>query len=86
MEQRQRTGLAATLSIVASVGSYVLTCSGHPIWALVAAIVSIPLGIVGFVMAASPKVGGGILSIASILLGVVAAIVAILGMVGVMVF
>lgn len=81
MQQGQRTGIAATLSIIASVGSYVLTCTGRPVWALVAAVLSIPLGIVGFVMAASPKVSGGILSIASIVLGALAAIVAIVGMV-----
>ena len=83
MEQEQRTGIAATISIIASIGSYVLTCTGHPIWALIAAILSIPLGILGFVMAASPRVGGGILSIASICLGALAALIAILGIIGV---
>ncbi len=79
MDQPQRTGIAATLSIIASVGSYLLTCTANPGWGLLAAIISIPLGIIGFVMAASPRVSGGILSIVSILLGVLAAIIAIIG-------
>ncbi len=82
----QRTGMAATLAIIAAVGSYVATCTGHPVWGFVAALISIPLGILGLVFSASPRVGGGILSIASIVLGGIGLVLAILGMVGVMVF
>lgn len=78
----QRTGIAAALSIIAAIGSYVLTCTGSPLWGLLAAMVSIPLGIVGFVIAASPKVSGGILSIVAIVVGALGAIVAILGLIG----
>jgi len=86
MEQQEKTGIFATISIVAAVGSYIATCMGHPVWGLVAALASIPLGIVGLVLSASPRVGGGMLSIAAIALGALGLIFAILGMVGVALF
>jgi hypothetical protein len=82
----QRTGLAATLSIFAAIGSFIATCAGHPLWGLVAAIVAIPLGVLGFVLAASPRVSGGILSIVAMVLGAVGAIFAVLGIAGVVLF
>lgn len=82
MEREQKTGLAATLSILAALGAYVLTCVGQPGWGLLAAIASIPLGLIGFVMAASPKVSGGILSIVAIILGALATIVSLLVFIG----
>lgn len=86
MEAReQRTGLAALVSIIAAVGSYITTCTGHPIWGLVLALVSVPLGVLGLVMAASPRVSGGMMSIAAIVLGAIGLVVAILGILGVMI-
>lgn len=82
MEREQKTGVAATLSIVAAIGAYVLTCVGQPGWGLLAAIFSIPLGLIGFVMAASPKVSGGILSIVAIILGALATIISLLVFIG----
>lgn len=78
----QRTGIVATLSILLALGSFLLTCTGNPIWGLVAAIVSIPLGAVGLAISASPRVSGGMFSIAAIVLGAIAVVVAILGIVG----
>lgn len=88
MEQRieQRTGIAAAISILAAVGSYILTCMGHPVWGLILALISVPAGIIGLVMAASPRVSGGILSIVAIILGAIGVLVAVLGIVGVIVF
>ena len=82
----QRTGTAATVSIIAAIGSYVATCTGHPIWGLVAAIVAIPAGAIGLLMSASPRIKGGIMSIVAMVLGVVGLVVAILGMAGAIVF
>ncbi|MEX1017067.1 MAG: hypothetical protein WDZ31_10010 [Phycisphaeraceae bacterium] len=84
-EREQRTGIAATISIIAAIGSYIVTCTGHPIWGLVLAVVSIPVGVVGLVISASPKVAGGMISIAAIVLGVIGLVVAILGMLGMLV-
>lgn len=88
MEQRieQRTGIAAAISILAAVGSYILTCMGHPVWGLILALISVPAGITGLVMAASPRVSGGILSIVAIILGAIGVLVAVLGIIGVIVF
>ncbi|MFA9479435.1 hypothetical protein ACERK3_14190 [Phycisphaerales bacterium AB-hyl4] len=83
--REQRTGIAATISIIAAIGSYVTTCAGHPIWGFVLALVSIPLGVVGLVISASPRVTGGMISIAAIVLGGLGLIVAIFGMLGVLV-
>ncbi|MFO7962986.1 MAG: hypothetical protein R6U50_03610 [Desulfobacterales bacterium] len=82
----QRTGTSATFSIVAAVGSYLLTFTGHPVWGLIVGFISLPLGLAGIIFAASPRVSGGILSLAAILLGVGAVAVSILGIIGVILF
>jgi hypothetical protein len=82
----QKTGLAATLAIVAAAGSYILTFSGRPVLALFAAILSLPLGIAGLLMAASPRVKGGILSLAAIALGAIGIVLSVLGMLGAIIF
>lgn len=82
----QKTGFVATLSLIAAVASYFLTFTGHPLWGLLTALVSIPLGIIGIIMAASPRVGGGMLSIFAIVLGVFAAGLAVLGTIGAVIF
>jgi len=69
-----RIGMAATLSIVAAIGSFFV----NPLPGFFLALVAIFLGIIGFVMAASPRVRGGILSIFSIILGVAGLLVSIL--------
>ena len=82
----QRTGVAATLSILAAIGSYIAVCAGHPGWGLLLAVLSVPLGLVGLIMAASPRVSGGIMSIVAMVLGIVGIVVALLGVVGVVIF
>jgi hypothetical protein len=82
----QKAGVSATLAIILAVGSYILSFSGRPGWGLVAALFSIPLGAVGLIRSVSPRVGGGVLSIAAIVLGVVAIGMAVLVMIGVLLF
>ncbi len=79
----QRRGTTATLSIIAAIGAYFLTFSGYPILGLITGVVSLPLGIIGLIVAASPRVSGGIISIFAILLGAGAIIAGILGVFGV---
>src|SRR5882762_3816932 len=76
----QRMGTGAILAVIASLGSMFLWCSGRPVIGLVLAIVAIPLGLFGFVRAASPEVSGGIASILSIIVGVVGVGVALVAM------
>jgi hypothetical protein len=82
----QKTGTLAVGAIIAAVISFFLTFTGHPVFGLFCAIISIPLGIIGLMMAASPRVGGGLLSIAAIIIGVIATGVAVLGGIGAIIF
>lgn len=79
----QRRGTTATFSIIAAIGSYFLTFSGHPVLGLITGIISLPLGIIGLIIAASPKISGAIVSIFAILLGAGAVAAGILGIFGV---
>ena len=78
-----RTTTAAVIAIIAALGSFLATCAGHPIWGLILAIIAIPIGAVGLVKSASPQRTGGMLSIGSIALALLGLVVAILGLVGV---
>lgn len=78
----QKAGTSATLSIIAAVGSLIITFTGHPFWGLLIGIAAIPLGAIGVAVAASPKVGGGLMSVIAIILGLIAIGVAVLGMIG----
>ena len=73
----QKTGTLATAAILAAVLSFILSFTGHVLWGGISALISIPLGVLGVFMAASPRVGGGLMSIAAIVLGVFAIGVAI---------
>lgn len=84
MEQKAGTG--AVLAILAAVGSFFLSFSGNPGWGVLAAIVSIPLGIFGLLRASSPRVSGGIMSIIAILLGIFALGIAIVILMGMVIF
>ncbi|WP_027715592.1 hypothetical protein [Desulfuromonas sp. TF] len=82
----QKSGTSATLSIIAAVGSFIVTFTGHPFFGLLLGIAAIPLGGIGVAMAASPKVGGGLMSVIAIIVGLIAIGVAVLGMIGALVF
>lgn len=82
MASKQQVGTIASASAVLALGSFFATCSGHPIWGLIAAVLAFPAGLYGFLRAASPRVRGGIISLFSIAIAVLALIVAILGMLG----
>jgi hypothetical protein len=81
-----KRGTAATVAIVLALACYLLLCSGHPVWALICSLTSIPAGLVGLAMAASPRVTGGILSLAAMLVGVVGVVLSILGIIGTIAF
>jgi hypothetical protein len=69
-----RIGIAALLSVIAAIGSFFVS----PVAGFLLALLAIFLGIIGFVIAASPRVRGGIISIFSIILGVVGVLVSVL--------
>jgi len=82
----QKTGTAATISLIAAIVSWIVTFSGNPIWGMVLGLVSIPAGVIGVLMAASPRVGGGLLSVIGIVVGILGLGLAVLGLIGVILF
>lgn len=78
----QKTGTAAILAILAGAGSWMAAFTGHAILGMVLAVVAVILGIIGTVMAVSPRVSGGILSIFSIVLGCGGFILSVLVLIG----
>jgi hypothetical protein len=80
MRPPSKFGTGALMAVIASVGSMVLSFSGRPVWGLILAILAIPLGLVGFIRAASPQVHGGFASIISIVVGLAGVAVALIAM------
>lgn len=82
----QKSGTVATVAIISVIISFFLTFTGSPIWGAVVALLAIILGIIGVIISASPKIGGGLISILSILLGILDLGIAVLGVIGVLIF
>jgi len=82
----QKTGAAATVSLIAAILSWIITFTGHPIWGMILGLVAIPAGLIGALMAASPRVGGGLLSVIGIVIGILGLGLAVLGLIGVILF
>ena len=82
----QRTGTMAALAIVAALGGIIAVFSGHPVWGFIIELVAILLGVGGLLRAASPRVSGGILSIVAIVIALIGLGLAVLGMIGALVF
>jgi hypothetical protein len=82
----QKSGMVATIAVIAAIVSFFLTFSGDPVWGLIAALLAIVLGIIGVIVSASPKIGGGLISIFSILLGLVDVGISVLGIIGIIIF
>lgn len=78
----QRTAVPAILAILLALGGFLATFSGHPAWGLILEILAIPLGVTGAVMAISPWVGGGLLSMISVVLAVIGALLSLLMLIG----
>ncbi|MDW7772597.1 MAG: hypothetical protein SCH71_06865 [Desulfobulbaceae bacterium] len=82
----QKSGTAGTIAIIAAIGSFILTLTGNPIFGLLTAFAAVILGIIGVVISVSPKVGGGLISVLAIIIGLVDIGIAVLGVVGVIIF
>lgn len=82
----QRVGIAAWVAILAAIGSILATMARHPGWGLFIAIVAVLCGVAGFAMAASSKIRGGVISLVSVGLGLLGAIMAVIGIIGVTLF
>ncbi len=69
---------ASIAAIVCAIGSFIQSGRGHPIWAIVIAVIGILCGLVGLLRSISPHVKGGILSAVAIGLSVIAVVFAII--------
>jgi len=78
----QSTGVAATIGIIATIIGWIVLFAAYPGWAFLLNIIAVVAGIIGLIMAASPSVGGGVVSIIAIIAGAVGIVLAILGMAG----
>lgn len=74
----QARSTVSIIAILAAVGSFVLSGQDHGFFALLVACLAIGAGLMGGLKALSPRVSGGMLSIAAVGLGVVAILVSIL--------
>ena len=72
---------ASILAIIAALASFYFSSQGREFWGLFAALVAIGAGLLGGLRALSPRVRGGMLSIAAVLLGVIAVLVALVALV-----
>ncbi|MFW6324871.1 MAG: hypothetical protein ACOC0U_07390, partial [Desulfovibrionales bacterium] len=63
-----------------------LTFTGSPVLGLLISLVAIGAGTIGLIISVSPKIGGGLFSLLSILLGGLDLILSILGIIGVILF
>lgn len=82
----QKASASAVLALVAAAASLGATLTGHPLLGVFAALLCLPLAIFGLVFAVSPRIGGGLMSVMAILLGILASLLALLSMIGVLVF
>lgn len=78
----QQTGVAAAIAIIATIIGWIVLFAAYPGWSFFLQIIAVIAGIIGLMMAASPRVGGGVASIVGVIAGAIGIIFAILGMVG----
>ncbi len=86
MRIEQQRSIASTLAIVSAVASFLATFSGHPFWGVFLAVIGVLGGLAGMLAATSPRLRGGILSLAAVIVGVIGLGVAVLGIIGVIIF
>ena len=72
---------ASIIAIVAALGSFYLSFNGMGVRGLLVAGVGVIFGIMGFLRAASPRVSGGILSLAALALSAIGSVVALVAIV-----
>ena len=72
---------ASILAIVAAIASFYFSTQGREVWGLIAALVAIGAGLLGGLRALSPRVTGGMLSIAAVVLGEIAVLVSLVALI-----
>ena len=82
LEPAPKLGAPAVAAAIAMGASYLLSFTGHGFWGLAAALLGIVAGAVGLLWSAIPHRTGGLLSVASLLLSIIAIIPAVLVILG----
>lgn len=72
---------ASIFAIIAAIASFYFSSQGRELWGLLAALVAIAAGLLGGLRALSPRVSGGLLSIAAVVLGVIAILVSLVALI-----
>jgi hypothetical protein len=72
---------ASIIAIIAALGSFYLSFNGMGFRGLLVAAIGVIFGLIGFLRAASPRVSGGILSLAAVALSAIGSIVALIAIV-----
>lgn len=85
MANEQRTGAAATVAIIAALGGVIATFTGHPVWGLIIELAAAFAGIIGMLVSASPRIGGGLVSLVATVVAIFGLGLAVLGMIGALV-
>ena len=80
MSGQVRSG-ASIVAILCAIGSFVMSGQGREFIGFGLAIVAVIAGLLGGVKALSPRVSGGMLSIAAVVLGVIAVLFAIVALI-----
>jgi hypothetical protein len=82
----KKTGAAATVAIILAIAGIISVFIGHPVWAFLVELAAVAAGAIGFFMAASPRVSGGLMSIVAIIIALLGLGLAVLAMLGALVF
>lgn len=85
-DNQQKKSTVSVLAIIGAIGGVVASLTGHPIWGLVIGIAAFVSGLLGLGLAASPRISGGLLSIAAICLSIIGLALSILVAVGIILF
>lgn len=80
----RKAGLAGVIAVLLAVGAPVLLCTGNPVWALILALVALPLGVLGGFAAGSPKSRLAQISFAASLLAALIIVLSVLVILGIM--
>jgi hypothetical protein len=82
----QRRGTSAVIAMILAVLSIILTFSGSAVLGLVLALAAIVAGAIGLASSASPRVSGGMTSIAAVVIAIFGLGLAVLRMIGAIIF
>lgn len=74
----QARSITSILAILAAIASFVLSARDNGGWGFLLALVAIGAGLFGGLKALSPRVSGGMISLAAVALGLIAALVGII--------